>query len=73
MFSENRPFINVDKVLICCTNDAGEVKPDLWAMMNFILSVAMPRAAASRIGSGFDQPKSIRSESMPVSSAARQN
>jgi hypothetical protein len=41
-------------------------------MMNLIVSASCPMAAARNIGSGFDQPKSVSSESMPQSSAMRQ-
>src|SRR5712692_6549428 len=41
--------------------------------MNLIRSVFMPRAAESVIGSGRVKPKAISSESIPHSSARRQN
>ena len=58
-------------VLICCTNAVGDIRPERCAMMKRIDVVARPIAADSSIGSGFDQPKSTSSESMPDCSAAR--
>src|SRR5713226_10345551 len=73
MLIEMRPPVKAETVLTCCTNKVGDRTPGRAATMNLIRWVFMPRAAESVIGSGRVKPKAISSESIPHSSARRQN
>src|SRR5437763_11251038 len=73
MLMQIRPLVTAETVLTCCTKSVGDRTPGRQATMNLILLVFIPRAADRFIGSGLVDPKAINKESIPLSSARRQN
>ena len=69
MFSDTRPRVSTESVLICWTSKVGVQTPDRTATMKVMRSVSTPSAAASAIGSARWNPKAVSSESMPLASA----